>query len=204
MFKKRILLAIVSFVFFTSLCTSASATPILSIGDYQVMAGETCEVGINFDPQGEVIDFFGFRVLIAPIVQGGLEFSDPVGFTVGGAISDPTWFDLYRNDGSEITATYTVWFGEPEPLVKGDIFSITLEGTVPGEYDLTFLDVEFGRGFTPTDVEVNHGRIQISELLIPDSPIEIPDSQPAPVPEPATIFLLGSGLMGFGVFRKRR
>ena len=185
MLKKFIIT--LSFVFlFASL---AHAAPIISVGNYEVMPGDF-EVSVmlsNTSGQtvGEEFDFFGFRLDISPI--DGLTFPDPIGDAIGDAIDtrNHSGFELVRNSDTRVTATHGVFTVDVYPFTDGVIFTVGLSANSVGLYDLLLTDVEFGHGFTPGEIAIENGSVNV-------------------VPIPGTVLLFGSGLLGLmGIGRRR-
>lgn len=185
---KKLIFAL-SFIF---LCGSAVyAAPILSVGDYEVLPG-AFKVDImlsNTSDQvpGEEFDFFGFRLDISP-ADGGVIFSDPLIYSKGNAIAldNQSWFSMTRNNDTLVTASHGVFVGTAHPLTDGLICSVGLLANEIGLYDLNFVDVGFGHGYTTHPIEVQNGSVNVNAI-----------------PIPSTLLLLGTGLTGLMGLRRR-
>ena len=166
------------------------AAPILSVGDYEVMPGDF-EVSVmlsNTSDQtvGEEFDFFGFRLDISP-TDGGLTFPDPIVYVAGDAINpaNKMWFEVSRGSDVQLTAAHGVFSGDVYPFTDGAIFTVGFSANSVGLYDLLLTDVEFGHGFTPGEIAIENGSVNV-------------------VPIPGSVLLFGSGLFGLmGIGRRR-
>jgi len=79
---------------------------------------------------------------------------------------------------------------------KGHIFAANNDGT------LTFIDISGSKNIAAANFI---GTQFLANSLDDVAPLVGPGSQPPPtVPEPGSLFLLGTGLAGFGIFRRRK
>lgn len=152
-------------------------------GDFEVsvMLSNTSDQTV-----GEEFDFFGFRLDISP-TDGGLTFPDPIVYVAGNAINpaNKTWCELLRNSDTQVTATHGVFVGDVYPFTDGVIFTVGLSANSVGLYDLLLTDVEFGHGYTPGEISIENGSVNV-------------------VPIPGAVLLFGSGLLGLmGIGRRR-
>lgn len=158
----------------------------------------------------------GFVVLPGPILRAEFTFSlwnhnyspggtviDPAGLTYTGGPNQHVRIDLltgtatpFSTAASDVLATFYL---DSDPYVPGDPFnpwvtySYDIEGyfTGPGAYQVRFAEVD-NMGF-------NHMGIDDVSVFI-----EVDPYPPDVIPEPATVGLVATGLIGFAAFVRRR
>ena len=115
----------------------------------------------------------------------GIKFDQGYGLTTWFAFNSwraPMWGDFYAKDGKAppLSDAYDSYTAAPNP------------GEFNAAWNAGFLDAD------PT-VPIQDGAY-MGHLLVPDT-----DGPPPPIPEPSTLLLLGSGLLGsIAVLRRRR
>jgi len=177
------------FVTFFTVAQASALTMDLSISDTDITVGESFSIGVWANDAA--IDFdevlaFGFDNVNS---DGSIVSYD--GYTIGSEFSwdDSSWFIDTDVAGS-------VGFGPG--ITDAGILLATLDYTALSDGDVTL-------GISSDMMDFNEGLVYLWDGSVDiTSSLDVSvASSAAPVPEPATIFLLGIGLVGMAGFRKR-
>ena len=115
--------------------------------------------------------------------------------------------------GKDLVTSYSLTIGlyDDDSGDGSERVRINLPGrTTDGTYEVNFTDVELGFSVeglvmlnTTGELKVNLRRLA-GDFYFGDSTLVASGDKASPVPEPATLFLLGVGLLGIGLLTKRR
>lgn len=112
-------------------------------------------------------------------------------------------FDNYYNFLSFDFGNDNPGFGSPNGKMHLDLYN---DGILTGAFSITAnWDDKMNQNLAGNGL-FNYAEIYYDSNLIEviDNLVYLNNSEPEPVPEPATMFLVGSGLLGFAVRRKNR
>ena len=128
--------------------------------------------------------------------EGGRPIKD-VSLLTGGYVIDGTGIATY------VTAGETVYLGDTTTVVAQLQATNNLTAPDPAEFEPTFGPLRILGDLYVSAGPDNIASISIIEQRFSEVPIPERFSE-VPVPEPATMLLLGSGLLGIGVYARKR
>ena len=163
---------------------NSNAAPLISIGDYDVLVGETATIDIMVSDIDAIINSFSFRVAFDPI---GLTAGSVV---AGGSVPSSTSFFFQGeadNDGGLISLFYAPFVPSPPQIdTAGILASFDVTGDVLGSYQLSIIDLAFSDVLDPVTVDFRNGNVNVNA-----------------VPIPPALLLFGSGLIGLVGLRRK-
>lgn len=183
MTRKSSLLFIISIF---CLSSAAIAAPVLSIGDYNTDIG-TLAVSISISGiTNEIIKDFSFGLNILP-TDGNLIFPSNFDSTVtaGSAVPLPNSFLGFKSNDFSSLFFYSPFAPNPPQLSNGVLANFSLSVLGFGSWVLELNDLAFGSGAVAVNVMADNGSVSV-------------------VPIPAAVWLLGSGVVGLVVLKRRK
>lgn len=199
---------------------SIVATPILIVGLSTTAQADTIEITAGTltlnrtfgelhveGPRGFLLDSFipGSSLSGSVVAPGEMVNLDMLHMTVGPTFSiDGQTYQLHPQTGPLSGAVSVFASVVAPPFSNDDIVSVfapftftgLIDGIMEAPFPLTFL----GQGTVQVDFRLNPF---VSAWEPPRAVFQFESSTPAPIPEPATLVLVGSGIAG-GVMRRRR
>jgi hypothetical protein len=174
-------------------CTSGIGLFGSTVGSYQLSFAGATTLSLT---GGSGVSSYGVSAPLGTVVNFSFTIASGPG-VVGGTLMGTFSFDTLTGAGNQIpslTGTFTVGSVTPGSTLAGY--------WNPGDTSAAQFAIDLGKNSTVNTIAGNNGASTAGTPASGDVPVT--QTPPSPVPEPASILMLGSGLLALGGTIKRR